>query len=88
MSDLTNATFKYIIAKIVDNALDAAGENDDDFNMGKKLAYFEVLDTIKNELIANDQDLKEYELDENLAEKIIGLIVDDFGILAREMKEQ
>lgn len=46
-----------------------------------------VLRNITNDnRIANDQDLKEYGLGENLAEKIIGLIVDDFGILAREMK--
>ncbi len=66
---------KYIIARVIDNANDALEEakknKDDDFYKGKKLAYYEILDTIKNELDINDQDLKEFGLDENLERKFL-----------------
>ena len=66
---------KYIIARVIDNANDALEEakknKDDDFYKGKKLAYYEILDTIKNELDINEQDLKEFGLDENLERKFL-----------------
>lgn len=62
---------KYIIARVIDNANDEELKDDSDFSIGKKLAYYEVLDTIKNELIACDQDLKEFGLDINLEGKFI-----------------
>ena len=53
---MMDETIKYILSRIIDNANDAIMESrehpDDDFYKGKKLAYYEVLDTIKNELIA------------------------------------
>lgn len=64
---LSKAGIAYIVGRVLDNALDAAKEKelspDDDFLSGKMLAYYEVLDTIKNELIARNEDLKEYHLD-------------------------
>lgn len=61
---------KYIIARVIDNANDALEEErknkDDAFFKGKKLAYYEILDTIKNDLDINDQDLKEFGLDVDL----------------------
>ena len=75
MSMMSEAEIKYIIARVLDNAKDAfeeAAENkDDDFYKGKKLAYYEILDTIKNELIARDQDLKEFGLDINLEKTLL-----------------
>lgn len=66
---------RYIISRIIDNANDAVAEakenTDDDFYKGKKLAYYEVLDTIKNELIARDEDLKKYGLNINLERTIL-----------------
>lgn len=66
---------KYIVARVLDNANDAfeeANENkDDDFYKGKKLAYYEILDTIKNELKARGQELKEFGLDFNLETKLL-----------------
>ena len=38
----------------------------DAFYKGKKLAYYEILDTIKNDLDIDDQDLKAFGLDVNL----------------------
>ena len=66
---------KYIVARVLDNANDtfeeAAKNADDDFYKGKKLAYYEVLDTIKNELKARGQDLKEYGLHIDLEKKLL-----------------
>ena len=66
---------KYIISWVIDNANDAVAESKDnptdDFYKGKKLAYYEVLDTIKNELKARDIDLKEFGLDIELEKTIL-----------------
>ena len=67
MNDLTAARLQYIIARVIDNAYDAVKESKEDpkndFINGKKLAYYEVLDTIKNELYVSEQDMKEFGLD-------------------------
>lgn len=67
---MMDEAIKYILSRVIDNANDAiaeAKENPkDDFYKGKKLAYYEVLATIKNELKARNQDLKELGLDINL----------------------
>lgn len=70
MNIMTESEIKYIIERVLDNSKDAlmeARENpDEDFYKGKKLAYYEVLDTIKNELTARIDDLKEFGLDIDL----------------------
>ena len=67
MNDLTAERLQYIIARVIDNANDAVKESKEDpkndFINGKKLAYYEVLDTIKNELYVSEQDMKEFGLD-------------------------
>lgn len=67
---LTEASLKYIIARLLDNAKDCMIEYKENpknlFYDGKSLAYYEMLDTVKNELIARDVDLKEYGLDIDL----------------------
>ncbi len=74
-TELTVETIEYIIARVLDNAKDAieeAKENKEDlFYQGKRLAYYEILDTIKNELEAHGQSLKEFGLDINLESKIL-----------------
>ncbi len=72
---LSKAGIAYIVSRVLSNANDAIQEKkeppaDDEFINGKILAYYEVLDTIKNELIARDEDLKEYGLDINLEKEI------------------
>lgn len=63
---MKQSEFEYIIERVVTNAEDAlkeAKENiNDDFYQGKKLAYYEVLDTIKNELIIRNQNLEKFKL--------------------------
>lgn len=67
---MTEETIKRIIARVIDNANDALEEErknkNDAFYKGKKLAYYEILDTIKNDLDIDDQDLKAFGLDVNL----------------------
>lgn len=67
MNNLTTERLKYIIARVIDNANDAAKESKenpkDEFIDGKKMAYYEVLDTIKNELDVSEQYMKEFGLD-------------------------
>ena len=67
---MNDATIKFIISRVIENANDAAEEakqnKGDDFYNGRKLAYYEILDTIKSELEAHDQDLKEFGLDIDL----------------------
>ena len=69
---MTDAEFEFIVSRVVANAYDAlkeAEQNKDDFYKGRKFAYYEVLNTIKNELIVREQELNKYNLDIDL-EKI------------------
>lgn len=63
-------SLKYIISRVINNANDTIKESREnkgnEFYDGKTLAYYEVLDTIKNELEAHSQDLKEFGLDIDL----------------------
>lgn len=72
---MNESTIKLIISRVIDNAADAleeAKENqNDDFYNGKKLAYYEILDTIKNDLVINEQDLSEFGLDINLEKQFL-----------------
>lgn len=67
MSKLNEDSLKYIIARLVENANDAVEESEKDksdaFNQGRRLAYYEMLDILKNELDVRDADLKELGLD-------------------------
>ena len=70
MNELSSDAVKYIIARIIDNANDTIKDykqnKNDDFVKGKKLAYYEVLDTIKNELSVRNQNLNEFGLNIDL----------------------
>ena len=67
---MTEAEVKFIISRVIQNAKDAIEESNQnttvEFNAGKILAYYEILDTIKNELIVREQDLQEFGLDFDL----------------------
>lgn len=63
-NQLTTAELEYIISRVLSNANDALTDTDNsDFSNGKKEAYYEVLDTIKNELITREVDIKPFGLD-------------------------
>lgn len=55
-----------IIARVIKNAKENLDEikkeKQDDFLDGKRLAYYETLDIIKNELSASEIDLSQYDL--------------------------
>ncbi|MBE6624367.1 MAG: transposase [Ruminococcaceae bacterium] len=61
--------YKYIIARVLERAfesIDDANESKDDFQNGRKLAYYEIADIIKSELLVRDADLVEFGLDIDL----------------------
>jgi hypothetical protein len=64
---LTKDGIAYIISRILDYAVDAKNETEKDpqnlFYQGKRLAYTEILDVIKNELTVYEEDIKKYGLD-------------------------
>ena len=63
-------TLQYLISRILERALESRQEKNDapcdDFQDGRNLAYYEVLDILKSELIVHGYDPKEYGLDFNL----------------------
>ena len=69
MNKLTESELEFIISRVLDNPKDAAESTEESqFNEGKKLAYYEILDTIKNELTVRDIDVKRFGLDTVLEE--------------------
>ncbi|WP_288698670.1 hypothetical protein [Allisonella histaminiformans] len=75
MKKMSESALQYILSRMLDNANDTMKElknNPKDlFYQGKQLAYYEMIDTIKNELEAHNQDLKEYGLDFDLEDKLL-----------------
>lgn len=73
---MTKEAIAYIVARVIDNAHDAKKEREEsskedrDFYDAKLLAYYEILDTIKNELEIREEDLKKYGLDIDLENEI------------------
>ena len=63
MNNLSPSELEFIVSRLLENAVLAAQEkNDDDFSKGKKMAYYEMLDIIKSELDVRDIDLSKYGL--------------------------
>ena len=67
---LSKDGLSYIISCVIECANDTMSEykkqRDNEFLQGKMLAYYEVLDTIKNRLIVRDAELQEFGLDIDL----------------------
>ena len=67
---MNEAIAQFIVSRIIEYANDAINEEKnnkgDAFYKGRKLAYYEILDTIKSELDAHDEPLSEYGLNINL----------------------
>lgn len=67
---LTQERLKYIIARLVENASEAAEESradkNNEFAAGRKLAYYEMLDILKSELSVSEQDIKDLGIDLDL----------------------
>ncbi|MBO5907468.1 MAG: transposase [Clostridia bacterium] len=67
--EISNESYKYILARVLERAFESieeANENEDEFYKGRKLAYYEIADIIKSELMVRDADLKEFGLDVDL----------------------
>lgn len=63
MRKLTDDELQFIIGRVMTYALEAREEPYSDFKDGRALAFYEALDTIRNELLARDCDLKFFGLD-------------------------
>ncbi|MBQ3727456.1 MAG: hypothetical protein II902_10450 [Selenomonadaceae bacterium] len=71
---LTPAEMKYIIYRVVKNgyeSIDEAKEEPHEFNAGRKQAYYEVLDTIYNQLDIYEQDTKNFGYSEDWEKKFL-----------------
>lgn len=59
-------TLQYLVSRILERALESKQEKNDapgdDFQDGRNLAYYEVLDILKSELIIHGYDPEEYGL--------------------------
>lgn len=70
MMKVTEESLQYIVHRLISNAEDAVKESDankeDKFNLGRRLAYYEMLDILKSELDIRDADLEAYGLDANI----------------------
>ncbi len=66
---MNNDIFNYIIARLISNAnavaVDAKVNPNSDYELGRRHAYYEVLDTIRNNLITYEYDLKECGLEDD-----------------------
>ena len=71
---LTRDGIKYMIARLLENANEAAEESrenrEDKFAAGRRVAYYEMLDILKSELDVREQDLKDFGLNIDLENKI------------------
>ena len=59
---MNNEVVKFILENILENTEEVANLERNEFNDGKRLAYYEILNLIKNQLEINDIDLEEYGL--------------------------
>ena len=70
VNPMTNEFLRYLIARILENAQEAAADlaadKKSEFKSGRRLAYYEVLDIIQAEAEANGLDLKALGLDMDL----------------------
>ena len=67
--EISNKSYKFIITRVLERAFESiedANESEDDFDKGRKLAYYEIADIIKSELYVRDADLGEFGLDIDL----------------------
>ena len=72
---LTNEQLEFIIERVLDNAAhtkELREENieDREFYDGAMSAYHAILDTMKNQMIIYDQDLKDFGLDIDLEKEL------------------
>lgn len=72
---VTKEFLKYIVETLVDNANDTINElrekPNDDFLEGKKLAYYEMLDSIKSRLEVREENLAEYGLNFDIEKMLL-----------------
>jgi hypothetical protein len=74
IDSLTKEGIQYMVSRLLENANEAVEESkknkNDPYYIGRRVAYYEMLDILRTELDIRDQDLKEYGLDIDLENKI------------------
>ena len=73
--EISNEAYKFIIGRVLERAFESieeAKESGNDFDKGRKLTYYEVVDIIKSELLVRDADLAEFGLSVDLEKKFYG----------------
>ncbi|MFV0558879.1 MAG: hypothetical protein ACK5MW_09650 [Enterococcus sp.] len=72
---MNDETIKFLISRLLDNAKETVeeskGKTGDAFYDGKKLAYYEILDTLQSELLAHDESLEDFGLDKDLLKEFL-----------------
>ena len=71
--NITSPQMKSVIENLIDNALKVtkdAGNSREAFYEGEKAGYYEILDTIKNQMMVDDRDLTEFGLDISLEQAL------------------
>ena len=63
-------TLQYIVSRIIERDSDREGEMNNEFNKGRHLAYWEILDMIKNDLEVRGFDIKDFGYDEDFDKKL------------------
>lgn len=72
--EITEKFFRHMVSQIIkdaDIAVDDNKKNNCEFNAGRKLAYYEVLDTINNRLAVYNRDEKDYGYDADWEQKLM-----------------
>ena len=70
--NISEIGYKYILSRLLERAFESIEEADEskaDFDKGRKLAYYEVADIIRSELLVRDGNLGEFGLDLDLEKK-------------------
>ena len=72
---MSAAEMKYVIYRVIKNgynSIDDAKKDPCEFNRGRKMAYYEVLDTIYNQLDVYEQDTKNFGYPDNWDKAFLG----------------
>lgn len=74
MNELTKESIEYMVARLIERANEAVKNSNeapmDDFAAGRRVAYYEMLDILRSELLVAGQELKDFGLDIDLESKI------------------
>ena len=72
---MSESEMQYIVLRLLERAKQASDKSKRDrtdmLQAGRSLAYYEMMDILKSELIVSDQDLKKYGLEIDLEKELV-----------------